>query len=141
MPPQPANLAQTRWILFGSFLMSLVIQTGMAFFLRSQPDRPAPMPEETLTTMTLVLGIAAVSLSGLVQMAPRLFGKGNYQTLFILRMAFSEAVGLFGFLLFFLGASETILLGFMGWAALLILSSAPTESSERELTRQQLEKR
>lgn len=132
----PTASPQTRWILWGAMTNSLFFFLLVGYVVRSQGEPPALDPN-TLWLLTLLLGGVGVLVSLVnVFWVKQLTKKASYPVYQILRLALGEVVGIFGMLLFFMGADWTVFLVFLGWALLLQLGAMPTDSSVEEYERQ-----
>jgi hypothetical protein len=131
----PAQMKKTMWILWGALIFSMFVYMGLGLFLQSQADFKAG---DSYQTIQVPLILVAILLTGFVLsfwskiLTPPHGELGAYFTPFLIRMALSESIGLYGLLLSQIGAPATYLFVFIGWGVLLQLSLAPTESSIRE---------
>jgi len=141
---------QVLWFLWGGMFVSLLIYTGLVVFaghlLRSGK---AQLDPATLQTLTMALAfIAAVLLAGAFIVRNRLLNaspaaatrparRGNddgpppppavarYTTAMLVSLALCEAVAIFGFVLFMLGADNLLCYLFIGTGAMAMLFFRP----------------
>ena len=126
-PPPTAAAQQIIWFaLLGAVGMYALVGTVVT------PNRAAPpMPPETLNMMTLVLCAVAIMTSGIALMAPRILSTWQPAQLFIVRCALAESVGIFGLMLRFLGASNTIFYSMIAWSFMLLITLRPNQDERR----------
>jgi hypothetical protein len=131
--PSAEQLQKTLWILWGALLFSMLLYGGLGLFLQTQGG----LPQETSSYSTLLIPIAMMALletAFITMLWPKLLTPPHgetsaYFTPFLIRMALSESIGLFGLILLMLGAPLELLFAFLGWGILLQVSLAPTENS------------
>ena len=90
-----------------------------------------PLP--ALPAITRILeGAAGVTTVLILVMRSLLAGRTRYMSFCIVRWALAEAIGLFGFVLYFLGASATLFFTFLGWALVLLVLLRPNPEGQEE---------
>jgi hypothetical protein len=132
----------TLWALWGSMLMSLAVYGALPLVLSM--DEPASTNTAAMLTPILMLvglglAIASFVLRKLLLDRPLAAGSldpttpegaQQIQTGFIVAWVLSEAVGIFGLVLWFLGRDTTLLYGFLAAGAVLLAAHAPLASRQ-----------
>jgi hypothetical protein len=132
----------TLWILWGAMLMSLVVYGVMPLLLVGT-EFPGDETAATLAPILVVLGlglaVASFVLRRLLLDRPLAAGTldpetpegaQQIQVAFVVAWVLSEAVGIFGFVLWFLGRDATLLYGFLVASAGLLALHAPLASRQ-----------
>ena len=109
-------------IIWVALLGSIVMYTGLAWFLRGQRSEP-PAPEVGLFTqvfaaLAVMQGIASFVMRSVLKDAP-------YFTRMVVCWAIVEGIALYGLVLALLGGDLTWTYGFSGLSALLLALHAP----------------
>jgi len=133
----------TLWILWGSMLMSLVVYGVMPILLTEPLEGFGAETATTLAPILVMLGlglaVASFVLRKLLLDRPLAAGTldpdtpegaQRIQTGFIVAWVLSEAVGIFGLVLWFLGRDTSLLYGFLAAGAVLLALHAPLASRQ-----------
>jgi len=141
-----AQLRFQLWLIWGVLLSSLVIYAGVAAVLVSG-EATDPETASRLTPIFALVALGAAVTSFVLRnvMLTRPLARGaldpetpagaqRVQTAFVLAWVFSETVGLFGFVLWFLGRDWNVFLAFLSAGAVLIALHAPLASRLRAPT-------
>ena len=127
-PPQQ----QTLQILWAGMLGSVVVYgVVVAIMMQQGSVGEGTLGETELWTMTGVFAAVSLSMIGATIFADKIFPVGDYVTFCILRWALLEAVGVFGLVLFFLGAPVVVWAAFMGVGFLAIAMHYPGDTDAR----------
>lgn len=130
--PRTQQAKTTLWILWGALCMSQLLYVMVGYVIRTSATEPIPDSyQDLLTPLLLAAGVVAggalFGVDRFLKPVPKAQMPQAYFVPFLLKMALSESVGIFGFLLFYLGAPWELFLGFVGVALLLMASFAPTD--------------
>ncbi len=125
-----ANSMQTLWVLWGAFVSSLAFYGGVAFLV-SEQGWALGAPGLLSLLIPLFGAMAALEALFLILFFPRLAGKMDYTAYCILRWAMADSIGIYGLILFLLGASWDVLGAFIGGALFLNVLFRPS-SLEKE---------
>jgi hypothetical protein len=108
--------------------MSLLLYAFLGLYLRGSARVP---PTGYTPLMLYAMLMAAAPLAGAsLGLGSLLARRGvRYPTALLLRLALAEAVGLFGFVLYFLGGPLEALIGFLGAGLLLDVIAMPTAAA------------
>jgi len=107
----------TLTIIWASMMMSLVIYGVVAYVMTSSGSTE---PLEDPRALELVFPGVAVIMSAAVLALPTLMRASPYQVQCIVRWALAEAIGIFGFVLLFMGGSPLVGYGILGWALVVM---------------------
>ncbi len=111
------NNKQQTWIMWGAFLVSLLIYAGLGVALSG----PGPIDAALL----LVMYACALTTAVVWALTPMILKNVPEMPRFLMRCAMAEAIGIFSFLLAFLGASLVGWVPLFGVSVLLMLASNP----------------
>lgn len=134
LPRQPGEIpGQTLWIIWLAIFGSIFLYLLIGIVARQQGM--AAQMEENIALIRWVLTAVAIGETGLVIFLP-VFSKSvtAFGTLCIIRWALTEAIAIYGMVLYFLGDDVWVLLFFCAWAAIQMGLLAPTKSA-RERSR------
>lgn len=118
--PRPQQ--NIRLILWAALLTSLLMYGGIGYVLQGARQHPQ---SDALPLMIQVLSGVAVLITGMIFLLPRLLGDAPQANRDLVRWALAESIGLFGLVLSMLGATHTVLFGFIGWAVVLLVALFP----------------
>jgi hypothetical protein len=121
--------ARTRWILWLAFLQTLLLLAGLGFFIR---------PEQTDGADNELLGpilAAAAVLPGLLSVVAGRFALRDLPsaTAYLVRLVAGEAVGLLGFVVLYVHASDLIGGSLMLAGLGLHLLNGPLSGADRDV--------
>jgi hypothetical protein len=111
------NNPQTVWILWGAFLVSLTIYAGLGVALGGAGPIDA--------AMLLVMYGCALTTAVAWALIPMIMKNVPAMQRFLIRCAIAEAIGVFSFMLAFLGASLVGWVPLFAVSVLLMLASNP----------------
>lgn len=132
---QPENQT-VLWILWGALTASLGMYAVVGYLIQQWLSRSLAI--ELPSAFVFFCGGMALVKTIVIFTCGSLFAKqGNYQTYSILRWALAEAIGIYGFALFVLGASWTVFGTFLAWALLLELRLMPTADDQQRFEKLQ----
>jgi hypothetical protein len=132
-PQAPEQMKKTMWILWGALIFSMVLYGALGTFLHSQ--NALPQDESQYSTLLIPIIILALLETAFITtfwdkiLTPPHGEVLAFFTPFLLRMALSESIGLFGLMLCFIGAPLWVLFAFLAWGILLQVSLAPSETA------------
>lgn len=127
---QPGQAA-VQWIIWGTITSALFIYAYVGHVTRASGAGSSPAPAQPAVTR-IIEGIAGVLTVLIFVMRSLLAGRTRYLSFCIARWALAEAIGLCGFVLYFLGASATLFFTFLGWALVLLVFFRPRPEGEEE---------
>jgi hypothetical protein len=130
---QPPNQSVLQ-IIWGAFVGAVCLYALTAYGMRQLSGRPPASEALSLLVPTLA-GVAALLTALIFSWGQVLVKQADYQAYSIIRWALAEAVGIFGLVLAFLGASGTTAVAFFGWALLSLFRLRPTPDDYRRFQR------
>lgn len=137
MGSKNASEHPTLLVLWGAMLMSLFVYVAIGLFVFPQRKTP-PVDPKMIEVMQIALGaLSLISTLAIFGLLPRLAKKAGYLVFCTLRWAFTESIGIFGLVLFFLGCSQTVFFTFAVWSILLMLLLFPSDSDRKRFERLQ----
>lgn len=119
-PASPVSL----YVLIYAFVMSVLIYSGLVWFLGGQRT-PPPAPDPTLKTIFMVLGMLILGAAVMVfhlqaanrpQLEPE-----KFQVITMVSLALAEACAILGLALFFMGAAPADFYGFAAGSLIVML--------------------
>lgn len=134
MPPEaPANRL-VLWFLWLVNIFALIIYAFIGYRIRALSNGLLlEIPNQLFTAIFVILGIGNTAFSFF---GPFVSKVNKFEQFCLLRFAFAEAIGVYGFFLFICGASWTTFGIFLGWSLMLQLLVAPTESNRQGFLRE-----
>ncbi len=144
--PRPVGLLMNLQIVWGALLMSIAMYVGLSYFVRSQGG---PVPDqEQIGAIELAFAVTSLTCLIVSYFLPRkllrdALGADDPQTLeltkltakafapWIIRMALSESVAIFGLLIVLISHQPQKILPFAVLATLAMLTAAPSERALR----------
>ncbi len=131
----------TLWMIWGSMLMSLAVYGALPLLLAGETPNA-----ETASSLAPILGLVALGLAVASVVLRRTLldaplaageidpetpeGAQRIQVGFVVAWVLSEAVGIFGLVLWFLGRDTALLGGFLAASAVLLALHAPLASRQ-----------
>lgn len=124
------NESKMAWILYGAMFSAMVFYGVVGFLIRGSA---APAPNPLLPMLTAIfLAAAGMETVLLLAWASQMAGKMLYVGYCVIRWVLAEAIGIYGFVLFLLGAEQVFFVTFLGWSLALMLLCMPTEADREK---------
>jgi len=121
---------QTLWIIWLAMFGSVFLYLMIGIMARQQGF--AAQMEENVELVRWILLAVSLGETGLVFFLPLLPSFApSFGTLSIIRWALTEAIGIYGMVLYFIGDSVWVLLIFCAWAAMQMAVLAPSRDAAR----------
>jgi hypothetical protein len=112
--------------LLWKLLVGSVCVYGALGYVFAEEGGQGTMNENISFLVTLFAGISAAMMVAVFSRGSMLAQRFNYFTYCIVRWAMAEAIGVFGLVLAFLGATKLLVLSFCGWSLLSLFRLRPT---------------
>jgi F0F1-type ATP synthase membrane subunit c/vacuolar-type H+-ATPase subunit K len=112
--------------LLWKILVGSVCVYGALGYVFAEEGRPGAANENVSFLVTVFAGISAAMMVAVFSRGQLLTQRLNYFTYCIVRWAMAEAIGVFGLVLAFLGATKLVVLSFCGWSLLSLFRLRPT---------------
>ena len=125
------NTQRLSWLVWFQFVLTLVIFAGVGFFIG--PAGTAGVPAGSAGLLAPVfIGAGGLGTVILFALSPALArsSKGNYLVYMLIRGAFAESVGVYGFVLYLLGASRNLFSVFLVWSLALLILIMPSSADQ-----------
>ena len=126
-PSEEEKSRKTLWVFWGAFTYASFFYGVIGYWVRCSA-RISVSGELSSMLIPVFIGLALMETIVLFLLMPRFAQKTSYSSYCILRWALAGSIGVYGFVLFVLGASWVILAIFLGWALLLNLILMPTQN-------------
>ncbi|GEM_PF-4919340 len=119
------------WLVWFQFVLTLVILAAVGFVIG--PAGAAGVPAESAGLLVPVfIGAGGLGTVILFALSPALARsvKGNYFSYVLVRGAFAESIGVYGFVLYLLGASRNLFPVFLVWSLALLVLVMPSSADQ-----------
>lgn len=119
---------KTLWIIWIAINGFIVFLPAIAHFARSNQDL-ATSPVFLETFIPVLVGFSVLGTIFIFAYSRFAASKAPYMTFCIIRWALAESIGIYGFVIYFMGGSLTVLAGFIVWSLVLNLIHSPTHAN------------
>lgn len=122
---QRAMMPKILWL---AITVSLFIYCAIGLIVRST-GQTADNTNILPTLIPMLMGIAFIDTILVLFLVKKLIKGKNFFTFLVVRLALSEAIGIFGLVLYFLGADLAVFLGFLIWSLILMIICFPSKAA------------